>query len=475
MSDDNSRWTTYRQDCYIGGTNFNKTYNIFKKYYRILYTNGSTIQTYFHLITYLRNTISNESENVHTDLINQNSHVDTTGNNKVVTPCTLLEMRSYSVGLTNNQLTITSKASSGVYTGTVTNSSINISVSNGTATTNGYYKSQSRRYAIYQPGKTVMTQATGILNNGNNTSGCTTRIGYYDDNDGLYFEYTNGISVNVRKNGTTTQILKANWNGDKLDGTGPSGLNLDFTKEQFFMIGFSWLGVGIIRFGFLIMGKFVICHTVTNYNILTSPFMNNPNLPIRYELTTATTSDYGSLLQGCATVISWGGYNPLGKSFSINTGTTGITATTSETPILAITGNSNYYHQNILIGTINMYNSSANTCLYNVRLYLAGNSPTSGTTTWNGDVGTNDSVVKYSVGTNILNGGSFQTTGSCILYSDYCVTKTNTGQIDLSNVFNNITQITSNIDNVCDIVVITCTGIGNNVTMFASMTWHEIY
>lgn len=472
LSDDNSRYTTYYQDVYIAGTNFNKTYNIFKKYYKIIYTNGSTMQTYFHLITYLKGQTNDDK----TEISYQDALVETMGHPKFVEPYTLLEMRPFAGGL--NSLIMNSKASSGAYTGVIANAAMTISVSNGSATTGGYYKSQSRKYCTYQPGKSISIDATGILNNGTNTSGCTTRIGYYDDNDGLFFEYTNGISVNLRKGGSTTQILKSSWNGDKLDGTGPSGINLDFTKEQIFKINFSWLGAGIIRFGFLIMGKLYICHTITNYNALSIPYMSTPNLPVRYELTTASTSDYGSLLQGCATVISWGGYNPIGRPFSISTGTSAIVVGGgSEVALLAITGNSNYAHQNIVPGVTNIYcDTSGVTILYKIRLYPAGTKPTSAASPSWTDVDTNNSVVQYAVGSNILNGGSFQTTGSILLYNDYCTGKVQGDTNIIGDILNSVRQITSNVDNsACDIIVITGQSLAGNTNIYASLVWSEIY
>lgn len=103
-----------------------------------------------------------------------------------------------------------------------------------------------------------------------------------------------------------------------MDGTGISSISLNFTKAQLFVINFEWLSVGRIRFGFYLFGKINYCHQNTNLNLLTAPYMLSQNLPIRYEIIT-TYGETGSLVQICSTVISEGGYTPIGRSFSAGT------------------------------------------------------------------------------------------------------------------------------------------------------------
>lgn len=471
FSDDSgTTWKTHYQDTYFTNTIFYKKYHIIKNTFRVVYTNGSSAQSSFTLSSYLCPTDVQPHEMEFSD-----THVDEFNRLRTVEPFTLLDARISTTGISNNDLLLVNK-SSGTTGTTVANSSIAITASG----TSAYYKSQTRKYCVYQAGKSLSVLASGIINNASNTSGCTTRIGYFDDNDGLFFSYdaTNGIAVNVRNSRSgqgDTQILKSSWNGDKMDGTGQSGINLNYAKEILFTISFAWLGVGIIRFGCVVMGKKYYAHTVVNYNTLTFPYMNNPNLPIRYEISTSGSGDSGGILQGCASVASWGGYNPIGRTFTANNGTGGVSCTTSETVILAITGNSNYSHQNIIPTVLNAFNSGTATVLMNLRLYLAGNSPTSGTTTWT-NVDATYSVVKYASGTTaILNGGTFATTGSVIVYSDYIYGKTATAFRELSQIFDTVSQITSNIDNTADILVLTGTATTATQTMYTSLCWQEVY
>src|SRR5271157_494548 len=144
----------------------------------------------------------------------------------------------------------TSVVGSGSVAKTANESSLTLSTG---GTTSGWGAiNQTKQYMHYEPGKSQQILMTGVL--GAKTSNVRSRIGYFDANDGMYFEQdgTAGMSVNLRSSVTgspvNTTVAQANWNFDKMDGTGPSGANLDFTKTQIYTIDFQWLGVGRVRF-----------------------------------------------------------------------------------------------------------------------------------------------------------------------------------------------------------------------------------
>jgi hypothetical protein len=102
---------------------------------------------------------------------------------------------------------------------------------------------------------------------------------------------------------------QANWNGDKLDGTGESGYTLDLTKPQILWMDFEWLGVGSVRCGFIIDGQYIVCHTFNTANTFgTTVYMTTAILPVRYEITTTTSAVAATLVQICSSVISEGGF-----------------------------------------------------------------------------------------------------------------------------------------------------------------------
>ena len=63
------------------------------------------------------------------------------------------------------------------------------------------------------------------------------------------------------------KIIQSNWNVDVFNGTGASGITLDFSKSQIFFIDYEWLGTGRVRCGFFIDGIPYYCHAIHNSNI----------------------------------------------------------------------------------------------------------------------------------------------------------------------------------------------------------------
>lgn len=85
--------------------------------------------------------------------------------------------------------------------------------------------------------------------------------------------------------GTETFIPQSTWNGDKLDGTGASGVTLDPTKGNVYQILIQYLGFGSISFQIEVCpsgtnnADFVTVHTIRNPNTLTSSTFGNPSFP----------------------------------------------------------------------------------------------------------------------------------------------------------------------------------------------------
>ena len=127
--------------------------------------------------------------------------------------------------------------------------------------------------------------------------------------------------------GTTIRVAQEDWNIDKLDGTGPSGITLNSSKAQILWMDIEWLGVGSVRIGFVIDGAFIHCHTFHHSNIIESTYITSGSLPLRYEIAnTGITTSTSNLKQICSSVISEGGYNLNGIQQAI-----GIPITTPRT------------------------------------------------------------------------------------------------------------------------------------------------
>lgn len=472
FSSDNITFTSYYTDTYFTNTTYNRTFKIINKYYKISYTSPSTPSS-LSITSFLDTNSSDTTVQIANDVYStaNDSTRDAFGKLRITYPTTLLDNKfPSSAGTTeyksNNM--IDCFKSTGLTSFTYGNSKVIL-----TATGTGTATSQSRKYCVYQPGKSILILLSGVITNSSNTSDCITRLGYFDDNNGLFFQYTNNtMSVVLRNTGSDTTINQTSWNIDKMDGTGISSISLDFTKSQLFVIDFEWLSVGRIRFGFYLFGKINYCHQITNLNSLTAPYMLSPNLPSRYQIL-STSGATGTLIQICTTVISEGGYTPIGRSFSAGTNpNTSISVPTTETPILAITGISTYNHENILPTSFTIMDTDNNNgYLYRLRLYLSptgASSPLNGATIVNVD---DNSVVAYSIS------GLTIPAGSIIVDQGYFYGRGIVSFNSLIDVFTNIIQLTSNIDNVCDVLLLTAekTGTTGSGNVFASISWQEIY
>jgi hypothetical protein len=80
-------------------------------------------------------------------------------------------------------------------------------------------------------------------------------------------------------------IKQRDFNLDRLDGTGPSGYNLDITKMQMIGMQWSWYGAGFIDYMLRgADGNFVFVHRIRNSNTNTEAYMRTGNMPVRYEV-----------------------------------------------------------------------------------------------------------------------------------------------------------------------------------------------
>jgi len=184
----------------------------------------------------------------------------------------------------------------------------------------------TRRHFIYQPGKSQLIICTA--NFSGSQSNVIKRIGYFDNDDGLYFVSSGssfGVGVRSMTSGTPidTFISQSSWNLDTYNGAGPSGNTLNISASQIYFIDFEWLGVGRVRWGIYQGGIPTYVHQLTNINTLPTVFMASPNQPVRYEIINSGSVP-ASLLHICSTVASEGGYQNLGSIKAIsNVGTAG--------------------------------------------------------------------------------------------------------------------------------------------------------
>ena len=174
----------------------------------------------------------------------------------------------------------------------------------------------------YQPGKSLLVMSTFVP--APPKANLRQRVGYFGADNGIYFEIAGIGSTSISfverslSLGTETRVPQTEWNVDKLDGTGVSGITLDPTKAQILWTDIEWLGLGTVRVGFVIDGVFIHCHSFHHANIIQSTYITTASLPLRYEIAnTGITTSSSTLKQVCSTVISEGGYELRGLQQAI--------------------------------------------------------------------------------------------------------------------------------------------------------------
>ena len=171
---------------------------------------------------------------------------------------------------------------------------------------------QTREYFRYQPGKSQFAKCTGVL--GSPQAGTEKLLGYGDDANGVFFgQDGGGVFLLLRSSSSGSvndgrKVYQADWNRDKMDGTGDSGVTLDPTKTQIFLSDLQWLGVGRVRMGLIWEGSIIYVHDFVNANVQATTYMTTANLPIRYEIKNTTNVASSSTLKHiCSEVESEGG------------------------------------------------------------------------------------------------------------------------------------------------------------------------
>ena len=342
-------------------------------------------------------------------------------------------------------------------------------------TSGSYVYRETNRVFAYQPGKSLQVLQTFVMNPAK--AGLRQRVGYFGTENGFFLERTGASTVQfVKRSKATgvvvdTPITQANWNLDKMDGTGPSALTLNLDNPQIMYIDIEWLGVGSVRMGFIIDGKMIPCHTFHHANRSDAPkgaYMQTACLPLRYEIeNTAGTASASTFKLTCATVISEGGYELRGRSRTVGTPiTTPYAMATAGTyyPIASLRANTTNY-ADAIAALRDISISPVSTGFYHWKI-VSGGTVNGGT--WAAT--DSSSVIQYNV-----NATTFTATGSVDLASGFLASTNQSNpsvqlagdpfrfQLERNSFTSTPVPLT---------LLLTCNSA--TTTAYASLTWTEI-
>lgn len=283
------------------------------RYFRIVYTNGTTGQATFRMQTIhhqykskdltstLDQTLSNDSDlqltravivaqkpdstfaNVQSDQFATLSVNLGTKNTTVFGELTtsrndpiIQELFTYSVNPRTWFLT-------NVNGGTITQANAMVVV--GTSTTTASTSTlESRKHIQYKSGMGVMVRFSAIFTSP--VEGTSQIIGLGDVDDGLFVGYNNLLFGVLHRNSASGSIVdtwyyQTAWSDDLGNGTQSLPV-MDWTKGNVFQISFQYLGMGEIQF-FVEepeSGEFRKVHHIAYANANTVPSMQSPSLPL---------------------------------------------------------------------------------------------------------------------------------------------------------------------------------------------------
>lgn len=318
---------------------------------------------------------------------------------------------------------------------------------------------QSYRTMPYQPGKGLGLLATFAMNAGK--TGLRQRVGYFNTQNGVFFQQNDTTLAFVLRSYTSgapidTTITQANWNGDKLDGTGSSGRTIDVTKTQILAIDFEWLGVGDVRCGFFVDGQFVVCHTIHNDNIQTAVYMTTAILPVRYEIgNTAATASSSSMKQICSTVYSSGGYEQTSVEHvaTMTSATAGSYLTTTFKPLVSIRLASTALGAVVIPYNVNFLPTTTDN--YQVALFKNGT-----LTGASYSAVASDANVEFDIAATAITGGT-------LVYAEFLTSRSGRSALSGANAsFNFDLQLGSSLTSVSDIYTLavrTISGTGGGI------------
>ena len=132
---------------------------------------------------------------------------------------------------------------------------------------------------------------------------------------------------------TDTFIPQSTWNGDKLDGTGASGVTLDPTTGNVFQIDIQYLGFGAVTFKVEVCppdgnnADFVTVHTIKFPNSQTTTSVTQPAFPFTMTAYSAgSTTDLSVKVASCAGFVE-GVIKLIGPRSSFSAISTAVTTT----------------------------------------------------------------------------------------------------------------------------------------------------
>lgn len=296
--------------------------------------------------------------------------------------------------------------------------------------------------------------------------GIRRRFGLFNETDGFFFEDDSGTYSCVIRNtaaGITSDIkvVRDDWSGDKLDGTGWSQYIADATKIQMVNFDYEWYGAGQVQFNWVIGGEKINIHKFNTANELERPWSSTPFLPIRCELENVTgVAGTHYMYQGSNSLIQEGEPEKLGILVSQSTSVTGRTMANANIfyPILSIRMKSDQLTGIVLLRSL----QAATNDNTNVFWRLVQNATLTGAN-WQNHADP-DAFTQYDLSATTMTGGRILLNGFTVAGGASLIEIDAKAQLQLGR---------SGIGTVSDIYTLACASPNTNKAALAALNWIE--
>jgi hypothetical protein len=257
----------------------------------------------------------------------------------------------------------------------------------------------------------------------------------------IFKDVSNNYFLQVWRNGTKIlDIARTSWN-DKLDGTGASGMTINWVNFNVMGADFLYLGGTAIAFKIMNGRMPVIFHVINYANTDTQPIFLSPNKPLRWEIRSTTGS--GNMNMICGNVNSEGELKGLGNAITIKGSAAGFTAPSTGVAY-AIAGVRKKSTFRDIAAMIDVFEATASSNDY-FEVSLILNPTIAGTVTW-ADVANTPLQSFQGVAANVVTGG-------LVIANTYASQNMNNAR----GVENVLARLNSTITDVMDIIVVCVT------------------
>ncbi len=288
----------------------------------------------------------------------------------------------------------------------------------------------------------------------------------FDDNNGAYFEDNGGVYSYVIRSSTSgivteTRVTRENWNGEKFDGNGWTGVTADATKQQMISINYEWYGAGIVQFNWLMKNETIHSHTFDNSNTNPHVWCSTPFLPIRLEIENVTgVAGTHYMYQGSNSLIQEGEPEKLGTLVSQGNAITGTTMASANTyyPILSLRLKSNSL-SGVVIPRSLQVSTNDNT---NIFWRLIENPTLTGAVFTNH--ANSDAITQYDTTATSFTGGKVLLSGFVVGGGGQSVIIDDKAQLQIGR---------SGIGTISDIYTLVCASPNANKAALAVLNWLE--